>query len=307
MLAVLSLSTGFGATKMTGTVFTANQMAWNALWANDPSTYWYDPIGTPVLQGYDAVVAGALESHVPPGVSASSSIPTRYFSADPYKSAFALTLIISGLGTFEVIDVVEFNTEYKLTSATTYAPAMMVGGLNMTSGVPMPWVSAIEAAAAAYIQAVIGFHSATDGAAVWNALWKNDPSTYWYDPVGSPILEGYDAVVAGAAGGHVPPGATTDSKVAIMYYGFYNPASGTADAVLGLDLCFTFVGGACFPVIDKVKYDMTDPASPLIMSAETYAPAGLLGINASAPMPAWEADTIAAQDAYLAAVKAYHL
>jgi hypothetical protein len=304
MLAVLSLSTGFGATQMTGTVFTANQMAWNALWANDPSTYWYDPIGSPILQGYDAVVAGALGGHVPPGVSANSSIPTRYFSADPYKSAFALTLIIANMGTFDVIDVVEFDSEYKLTSATTYAPATMVG-FNMTSMMPMPWVSAIDAAAAAYVQAVIGFHLTTDGAAVWNALWKNDPSTYWYDPVGSPILSGYDAVVAGAAGGHVPAGATTDSKVAIMYYGEYFGGD-TADAVLGLDLCFSFLGGACVPVVDKVKYDMTT-GTPLIMSAETYAPAGLLGVNASAPMPAWEADTIAAQDAYLAAVKAYHL
>merc|ERR1719198_498590 len=258
------------------------------------------------MQGYDAVVAGAAEGHVPPGLSSESAITKTYFSMDRYKAAMALKLVFGPAAgalngaEFNVIDIVEFDSEYKIKSAMTYAPAVMVGGIvNMTTMELAPFVQSINAAAKSYLQAVIGYHGSPGGPAVWNSLWLNSPDTYWYDPVGSPIMQGYDAIVAGAAGGHVPDSAMNTSSVSTIYYG-----AGHTGAVLALSLCFTFVGGYCFDVIDVVEYDA---ASWLIKSADTYAPAGLVGVNMSAPAPAWETDTLASFNAYLEGIKNYHL
>jgi len=129
-------------------------------------------------------------------------------------------------------------------------------------------------------------------------MWSPYPTTFWYDPVGSPILMGYDAIVQGALDGHVPPGATTNSAVTNIYY-----AADYASAVWSLDLCFASLGGACANVIDVVTYD----ANWKVSSAETYVPDLLLpGFNASAPF-AFVTDIEAAFQAYLDGIIAYHL
>jgi len=300
MLSLLSVSTGFGGQPGVPT-YTANQMFWNALWVNSPDTFWYDPVGSPVLQGYDAVVAGAAAGHVPPGLNSSSSITATYFSADHLKSLMALQLVF-GSGpeagnVFNVIDMVEFDSNYHIMSAMTYVPYFMVDPTGQA-----PFIAAIADAAEAYVDAVVGYHGSANGPATWNALWYNSPDTFWYDPVGSPILQGYDAVVAGAAAGHVPDSAMNTSSVLTVYY-----SGDPTKALLVLSLCFTFVGGYCFDVVDVVQYNVDSAGAYTIKSAQTYTPAGLQGVNASAPPPAWETNTLNAFNDYLTGIQNYHL
>jgi len=309
MLSLVSVVQGFSGQSMQAVArtYTPNMVAWNALWSDSPSAYWYDPVGSPILQGYQAIVEGAYDGHVPAGVASDSSVTMKYYSADPFKAAMALQLIFP-FGTFNVIDVVSFDANYKILTAETYAPAAMVGYNASVVDGSMAWYDMITDGATAYINAVVGFHTSPNGAETWNSLWSNSPDTFWYDPVGTPVLQGYQAVTDGAAGiglpaPHVPPGAMNTSAVTTVYYS----AGDRQAAVLGLSLCFTFAGGACFDVIDVVTYDRFWKLS----SASTYvsSPALIPGANATAPNGglAYIPPISAAFDAYIQAVINYHL
>jgi hypothetical protein len=228
--------------------------AYNAMWATN--AVWYDPVGTIGVVGSDIFphIASRI-AELPLYNNAATNEYTSggaiYYTNDPHRAAFILIFCIPGAGCNKIMDIGEWDSDYKCTIMWTYngyGVANLVLGLGSTD-----WYLKTKAVHDAYGVAVHGYWLSPEGPATYNALWANITDSIWIDPIGVTPIYGYDAVIA-----HNPlinpPVVTTAIK---SYFSAHHNKS-----VIDMTLCLNdptpfgaCVPAGCYQVLNQITTD----------------------------------------------------
>jgi hypothetical protein len=157
--------------------------SWLALWDHAGNVALHDPFGTPVLDSLDAIGSFAKNLSLLSGVT----VKEVFFSGDDNIFVASLKVSLNG-ATADILDVFTVNSDMKLIKLEAHWHPSLLG----LAPKPVAIHDAMKTFVQNYANALARLES--DAGAGLLSFWSTTGDIAFYDPVGTPVLDCFDAL-----------------------------------------------------------------------------------------------------------------